>query len=429
VGERFSNVAAAVEVQSVMRGERGGVSIGCGRSWAALAGTGLVICLLFFGTPAAVLIASAASSVPSPLPTAAPAAGAARAPSCSTAVASSPPLSGASTSYAVVDGSPFGVAVVGDDAVVGAVQDLAVFSLGSFTPKLEGVVGVPEPALGVAATQNGRYLVAADEAGGADVVRLTRTATGTLSGTALGTLDSGGSGATELALSPDGRYAFVSLEDSGQIAVFDLAQALTRGLGSAGLVGYVRVNPYPVGLAVSPDGRYLYATSELQPGSSEGALATIDLAQAEVDPSHAVVSTVAAGCSPVRVIATGRRVYVTARGSDAVLSFSASALVNHPSQALQGWARVGEAPVGLVWLKDHGGVLVVADSNRFDTPGKTADLAVLDVPAGGRMHLAGYVAVPSAGSFPRDMAVNLRDGDVLVCNFNSGQLEAVRLPD
>jgi DNA-binding beta-propeller fold protein YncE len=325
-------------------------------------------------------------------------------------------------------GSPFGVAVVGDDAVVGAGRDLAVFSLGSFTPKLEGLVGVPEPALGVAVTPDGRYLVAADEAGGADVVRLARTGTGTLSGSAVGTLDSSGIGATELTLSPDGRYAFVSLEYSAEIAVFDLAQALKQGLGNAGLVGYVPVNPYPVGLAISPGGRYLYATSELGPGSSQGALATINLAQAEVDPSHALVSTVAAGCSPVRVIATGTRVYVTARGSDAVISFSAAALVNDPSQALQSWARVGEAPVGLVSLK-NGGVLVVADSNRFTTPGMTADLAVLDVSASGRMHLAGYVAVPSAGSFPRDMAVNPSNGDVLVCNFNSGQLEAVRLPN
>jgi DNA-binding beta-propeller fold protein YncE len=43
----------------------------------------------------------------------------------------------------------------------------------------------------------------------------------------LGTLNSpAGAGAIEVAVPPDGRFAFVSLEDSARIAVFNLQRAL-----------------------------------------------------------------------------------------------------------------------------------------------------------------------------------------------------------
>ena len=72
-----------------------------------------------------------------------------------------------------------------------------------------------------------------------------------------------------MATSPDGRFAFVSLEDSATIAVFNLQQALTRGFGPADFTGTIPVGIGPVGLAVSPDGRWLYATSELGRDAAE----------------------------------------------------------------------------------------------------------------------------------------------------------------
>jgi hypothetical protein len=42
-----------------------------------------------------------------------------------------------------------------------------------------------------------------------------------------------GAGAIEVAVSRDGRFAFVSLEASARVAVFDLRRALTRGFGPA----------------------------------------------------------------------------------------------------------------------------------------------------------------------------------------------------
>lgn len=105
------------------------------------------------------------------------------------------------------------------------------------------------------------------------------------------------------------------------MAVYDLQRALTKGFGRGDLVGMVPLEISPVGVTVSPDGRYIYATSEVSRSddAASGTLTTIDLHRAETDPSRAIISTVGAGCQPVRVVATGSSVYVTARGSDELL--------------------------------------------------------------------------------------------------------------
>jgi DNA-binding beta-propeller fold protein YncE len=346
---------------------------------------------------------------------------------CSQATAPGGPLAGALTSYATTSGPPFGIAVEGGLAFVGAGADIDVYSLTSLAPRLRSQVELAAgSALGLALTPNGQYLLVADGAGGAVVLKAPLLGKSAGSAAIAGTLGSAGSGAIEVAVSADGRYVFVSLEDSGEVAVFNLAGALADHFARPALVGYVPVNPEPVGLAVSPDGRYLYATSEQEPGSQDGSLATISLSKAEADPSGAVVSTVPAGCGAVRVAATSNAVYVTARESDALLRFSAPALVNNPAHALVSWARVGEAPVGLALIK-NGTAVIVADSNRFDVPGHSPNLAVLDVTATGQLHLVGYVPAFGADAFPRDLAVDAQNGDVLVSNYNAHELEGVQL--
>src|SRR5262249_27968257 len=61
----------------------------------------------------------------------------------------------------------------------------------------------------------------------------------------------------------------------------------------------------------------------------------INVAKAESWPQDALVSTVAAGCSPVRVVVSLDRktVWVTARGSDQLLTFSSQALTRDPAHA------------------------------------------------------------------------------------------------
>ena len=96
-----------------------------------------------------------------------------------------------------------------------------------------------------------------------------------------------------------------------------------------------------------------------------------------------------------------------------------------PRHALVDQVRVGEAPVGL-GLVAYGRGIVVADSNRFSAPGKTANLAFVNLGDSGRLQLVGYLR---SGIFPRDMAVSPNGHTVLVSNFQSGQLEIVDVPD
>jgi hypothetical protein len=138
---------------------------------------------------------------------------------------------------------------------------------------------------------------------------------------------------------------------------------------------------------------------------TQGTLTVVSLPRAETDPAKAVVATVAAGCSPVRVItsADGREVWVTARESDDLLCFSAARLLDDPARALVAIVRVGAAPVGLMLVR-NGSLIVVADSDRFLRPGAKADLSVVSVVAA----VAGKPAVLGripAGQFPREMAL------------------------
>jgi DNA-binding beta-propeller fold protein YncE len=363
-------------------------------------------------------------------------------PGCSTAAAPAPALARVPTALESAPGSPFGVVVTADGrwsfVALPSMASIGVFRIGrSALPALVRQVylyltGQP---LGEVLTHDGRYLLAADDEDGALVISVGRAEAG--QGDAqVGILGTGtaGSGAIEVAVSPDGRFAFVSLENSASIAVYNLQRALTKGFGAADLVGVIPVGTAPVGLAVSPDGQWLYATSELAraaPASaqSQGTLTVINLRRAETDPAASLVATVAAGCSPVRVItsASGSVVWVTARGSDRVLGFSAARLRTDSAHSMIASVEVGEAPVGLA-LVDGGRRIVVADSNRFSASGASSSLAAVDVAAAlaGRPALLGYLP---AGGFPREMALEPDGRTLLVGNFSSGQLEAVDVAD
>ena len=356
-------------------------------------------------------------------------------PGCSAAAAGSPQLSSVRTAMVKVPGTPFGVVVTPDArwAFVALINSVEVMRLGpSLAPVKVRAIPLPaaDPALGETLTRDGRYLLAA-AGGGAVVISVTRAEQG-LPGAVLGVLSDpgGGAEAIEVAASPDGQYAFVTQEASQRAAVFNLHRALTQGFGPADYVGAIPLGIAPVGLAVSPDGRWLYATSEVASHSAgmQGTLSVISLPRAETHPAASVVATVAAGCNPVRVVASadGREVWVTARASDDLLCFSAATLPAHPARALVAVVRVGEAPVGLMLVRD-GSRMVVADSNRFSAHGATSDLSVVDVAAA----LAGKPAATGlipAGQFPREMALEPDGQRLLVTNFASGQLEAVSIP-
>jgi DNA-binding beta-propeller fold protein YncE len=363
-------------------------------------------------------------------------------PGCGTGTAAARVLPEVRTATVSVAGNPFGVAVSADGrwtfAALSSAGSVGVFrSEGSGAPAaVRSVAVAPGQPLGEALTRDGRYLLAANALGGATVIDTSRAEQG-MPAAVLGTLSApAGSGAIEVAVSPDDRFAFVSLEGSAVLAVFSLQRALVHGFSPSDFVGTIPVGEAPVGLAVSPDGRWLYATSEIERGprpsggpqlGPQGTLTVINLRRAETDPGGSVMSSVTAGCSPVRVIvsANGSVIWVTARGSDFLLGFSAARLLSDPAHARIARVRVGAAPVGLA-LVDNGTRIAVADSNRFSAPGATSSLAVVSVTAAlaGRPALLGYVRT---GGFPREMALEPGGRTLLVTDFSSQQLEAVNV--
>jgi DNA-binding beta-propeller fold protein YncE len=244
-------------------------------------------------------------------------------PGCSTAVASAPALSNVATVFSTDAWLPFGVAISADSKtafVADASGAIVLYPLAGSTltggrvdsfrvngkaDQLGSAVSGISP-LGLALTPNGRYLVAA---AGVRVVVFSTAALkrkgSDLSAWRTGTWTTSGQGAIEAAVSPDGDYAFVTLEDSDMLAVLDLKAALRAGFDRSDLIGTVPLGVAPVGIAIAPDGKYLYVTSEATTTNQNlGTLTTIDVAMAERTPSQAVLSTVPAGCSPVRVVAT-----------------------------------------------------------------------------------------------------------------------------
>ncbi len=354
---------------------------------------------------------------------------------CSTAVAYEPALNSVRTAMVPVRGNPFGVVSTRDgrwsflDEARGSV---AVLSDASFAPRLLRTLQLPLPAIGASLTHNGRYLLIADAQSGAMVVSVARAQSGARDAL-LGTLSppklGRGFGAIEVSSSLDDRFAFVSVEYSSEVAVYDLHAALADDFKRSAFIGTIPLGRAVVGQALSPDGRWLYVTSEIsrQGPGPQGTLSVIDVARAERDPGASVVATAGAHCGPVRVAVTpdGSTVWVTARETDQLLAFSAARLRSNPAHALLAAVRVGAAPVGLA-VVDRGRRIVVADSNRFSRPGQRAELTIVDA----RAALAGMPALLGtipAGVFPREMSLEANGKTLLVGNYASGQLEAVDL--
>ena len=293
---------------------------------------------------------------------------------------------------------------------------IAVLSNGASQPALTRTIALPTTDIsGLAATHDGRLLIGASGRGVALISVAGATQPGSTPLVAL--LQAPGrkaGGAAEVAVSPDDRFAFVSLEAAGTIEVFNLA--------ARAFVGTIPVAAAPLGVATSPDGRWLYATSEGRGGQAEGALTTIDLRRAETDPPRSVASTAPVPCHPVRVAVSpnGRIVWVTARTGDSLLAFDAARLRAQPSHALVGAVRVGEEPIDLAVT--HGGRhVIVADSNLFGRRGVTARLTVVDTTAALRNQpcLVGAIAT---GTGPSEVALTPGGTTLLVNNSSSDQI-------
>ena len=342
-------------------------------------------------------------------------------PGCTTAIAKAPNLTGASAATTPLAGAPFGVAITpgGQYSVVTTGNAVVLLHDGAGpAPAVVRTIAVPGAGKGVAVTASGRYAVAASGSGAA-VISLAAAENGAPD-PVVGQLTSpDGSGAVEVLISPDGRFAFVTLQNSAEMAVFNLAGALTSGFGPGDFVGYVRLAPQPVGMTT--DGTWLYVVS------LAGQLAVLNLSKAETDPAHSVVARTRAGCGSARVLVSGggKVVWVTARQSDSLLGFNALRLRTEPARALIARVMVGEMPLGET-LADHGARILVADSNLKHLAGVTSSLAVVSTAdaLSGKPALLGYLPV---GPVPRQFAVEPGGRVVLVTVQGAHTLEAVNV--
>jgi DNA-binding beta-propeller fold protein YncE len=347
-------------------------------------------------------------------------------PGCTTAVASGTDLP-LTPHFTSVQGLPFDVVTSPDARFTFVASDgvgqpggggggaVLVFAGNGASGRRVGIVYLGNIApFGMALADHSGVLLVADDNGLVviDVAKAERGGAGAVVARAYGS----GSGGIEVAVTPDGRFAFESMEDSQRVDVFELA-----GDRAPRFVGAAPVGAFPVGIAFSPDGRTGYVTSEEAhrgDPNGPGTLTMLRVATAERHPGASVERSVVAGCAPVRVVVSpdGGTVWVAARQSDAVLGFSAAHLAAD-TPALVDDVEVGEAPVGLA-LFDGGRRLLVADSNRFGS-GRSS-LAALDV--SGTPHLVGYLP---AGAFPREMTVEPGGQEIDVTNYDSSQLETV----
>jgi DNA-binding beta-propeller fold protein YncE len=325
----------------------------------------------------------------------------------------------------ILGGAPFGVVVTPDGkySFVSTGDSVAVLKNGgSSGPTKVATIPAPGARKSLAITHNGQYLLAA-EGGGAYLINVKNAEAGNGTGALVGTISSpGGLQSVELSISPDDRFAFITEQNSGDMAVFNLQKSMTGGFGQAGFVGFTPIGPSPVGIAQSPDGKWLYVVSQIPAGK----LVVVNMHLAERNPMVAVTTSAAVGAGPARVIVSpdGNTIWVTDRDSNALVALSATKLLRTPSHSIIARVSVGQNPIGLAFVKD-GTEIVVADADLLGILGEnnlavisTAKaLAGLDHPA-----LLGFIP---AGTTPRELALEPGGKTLLSTDNSSGQLQAV----
>jgi DNA-binding beta-propeller fold protein YncE len=356
-------------------------------------------------------------------------AGAVKPPVCTSAGASAPPISQARSDTVTLGGSPFGVVVTPDGkySFVARGNSIAVLNNngGSAAPTQIATVPAPGAQKTEAITNDGKYLLAV-KGSGAYVIDAIKAEDGAGSGAVLGTLSGPpGNTSNEVLVSSDGKFAFITFQHDGDVAVFNLQQAIAGRFGHSGYQGLVQLGAgsNPQGLAQSPDGHWLYVTGENQ----NGRLYVVDIKKAETDPQHAVQSSAAAGCSPARVAvsADGSDVWVTDRDSNALVAFSASELAGDPSHSLIARVAVGQTPLGLSFVND-GSEILVADANLHNVGGAD-NLALISTQMalqGKTGALRGFI---STGRVPRELAAEPGGHTLLSTDYGSGQMQAIEV--
>lgn len=301
-------------------------------------------------------------------------------------------------------------------------------------------------------------------------------------------------GTFAVAVTPNGRHAFIANEygeadtspdfnfnQGGTVGIVrtrrDRVGRFTGGTQQVGPVGYIYIrgaNTIP-GVTVSHDGKRLYVVNEgatsKQPihfgghpfnnptgianpalvneqcvnefGSSDayalnGLLTVIDVKKAVAGLGQdAIIRTIAAGCSPVRVVETadGSHVFVASRGGNPgtvgsdpppgsigrIIVFDVKKLTSPRRHRVNKspvsvFNSAGTAPVGMTLFADDG-LLAVANSNRFTSGEGKTNVAIFDVSRRKAPKRKTVCASPELFSFPR--GVTAAGNTLYVANFGS----------
>jgi DNA-binding beta-propeller fold protein YncE len=226
----------------------------------------------------------------------------------------------------------------------------------------------------------------------------------------------------QVAATPDGHYAFVALQASNEVAMFDLRKAAATNFTQSGYVGVLDVGAQPVGLSVSADGRWLYTTDH-GTGSGHGTLSVINIAKTVRLRRAVVVARVPGLCWPARIALSAGTIWVTTQMSNYLLGFSAALLLAQPHRALIAKIEVGQNPVGVA-VVNNGSRIVVADAN--DLKAGSANLAVIDVARAlaRKPALLGYIRSRKGA---REFAVSRSGTDLYISDLNPAEVETVDL--
>ena len=350
-------------------------------------------------------------------------------PGCTVAVAKTQSISQVHSHSVTLGSNPFGVVVTldGKFAFVALGNEVAVLSTngGSLAPTQVASVPAPGAKKTEAITPDGQYLLAV-RGNGAYVISVAKAEAGAGAGAVLGTLAGPpGNPANEVTVSADGKFAFITFQNDGDVGVFNLREAIAGGFGQAGYKGSVQLGAAsePQAMAQSPDGRWLYVTGE----SQDGRLYVVDENKAENDPQHALQSSAATGCAAARVIvsADGTDVWVTDRDSNALVAFSAARLLSDPSRSLIARISVGQTPLGLSFV-NGGNEIIVADANLHSAPGAD-NLALISTQQALQGQAGAVRGFITTGVTPRELAVEPGGKTLLSTDYGSGQLQAIDL--
>ncbi|MEJ2462053.1 MAG: beta-propeller fold lactonase family protein [Candidatus Thiodiazotropha sp.] len=233
------------------------------------------------------------------------------------------------------------------DTVTGALSDVAT------QPPVDVTADGGDTPVKLRVHPNGGFLYVAYDATDNVGVYQIDAIDGTLTHVTGSPVASGGTAASDIAITPNGQYAYVA-NQSGEIGVFTIdGSGLLVPNGSPLLAGGA---PTPYALAIESSGRWLYMLSQEVSGSvslfeiqSDGTLVQRDCGTSQTCPAGSVPES-------ITIDPTGQFIAVTNRNDDTIDRFT----INQTDGSLTNQRTLAsrDIPSGIVYLQDTSAVSI-----------------------------------------------------------------------